>query len=552
VKIPRRQFLQLAAAAPLALRLPGASQGQLLYNGIRLPAEWPPPQALDFDPPAPPYLTSPPRVIRVDVGRQLFVDDFLIGATTLRREFHRATYHASSPVVRPDKPWERTDRYARGHQVNPSAMVFSDGVFYDPADRLFKMWYMAGYARATAYATSADGVRWTKPELDVVRGTNLVSSELRDSSTVWLDLDAADPARRFKRAHVEGGASQLPLFLSCSADGIHWRRVGHTGPVGDRTTFFYNPFRRVWVFSIRDEKTGGYGRLRRYAEAQRFERVPMWQSGEPVLWAMADRLDTRRPEYAVQPQLYNLDCVAYESVLLGLFTMWRGEGSEREKPNDVCLGFSRDGFHFWRGSHDPFVGVSEEQGAWNWGNVQSAGGCCLIVGDRLFFYVSGRSGRAGTQEPGRCSTGLATLRRDGFASMRFDAATATAGPDGVGVCSLTTRPLTFSGRYLFVNADSGAGALRIEALDEVGRPIDPFTLADCVPIRGNHVKQRVRWNKAASLASLAGRPVRLRFVSSGGGLFAFWVSRWATGESGGYVAAGGPAFSASRDVPSSS
>jgi hypothetical protein len=30
------------------------------------------------------------------------------------------------------------------------AMVFSDGVWYDPKDRLFKMWYMGGQTRATA------------------------------------------------------------------------------------------------------------------------------------------------------------------------------------------------------------------------------------------------------------------------------------------------------------------------------------------------------------------------------------------------------------------
>jgi hypothetical protein len=552
VRVSRRSFLQAAAAAPLALRLPraGAAPAEVLYNGIRLAEHWPPPQPLSFAPQVPPYLAAPPPVIRVDVGRQLFVDDFLIAETTMTRAFHRATYHPASPVLQPDKAWERSDRYHTVEaEANPAAMVFSDGVFYDPADRLFKMWYMAGYAKTTALATSHDGVRWTKPAFDVVPGTNLVSSEVRDSSTVWLDLEEADRSRRFKRAHFEGGAPQLPLFLSCSADGVHWRRVGQTGPVGDRTTFFYNPFRQVWVFSIRDEVTGGFGRLRRYAEAHRFDRVAPWQRADPVLWAMADRNDVRRSEYAVQPQLYNLDCVAYESVVLGLFTMWRGEAANREKPNDVCVGFSRDGFHFWRGTHDAFIGVSEQFGAWNWGNVQSAGGCCLIVGDRLHFYVSGRAGRAGTQEPGRCSTGLATLRRDGFASMQFTPAAAAPGRDAAPACSLITRPMTFDGRYLFVNYSGGSGALRVEVLDDKGAVIAPFTLADCVPIRGDHVKRRVVWQRSGSLRALAGRPVRLRFTATGGDLYAFWVSRWPTGESAGYVGAGGPAYASSRDVP---
>ena len=35
--------------------------------------------------------------------------------------------------------------------------------------------------------------------------------------------------------------------LYYSADGIHWgNRIAQTGPVGDRSTAFYNPFRDVW------------------------------------------------------------------------------------------------------------------------------------------------------------------------------------------------------------------------------------------------------------------------------------------------------------------
>ena len=43
--------------------------GQVLYNGIALPATWPPRmQQLPRDPVTPPYLASPPEVIPIDVG----------------------------------------------------------------------------------------------------------------------------------------------------------------------------------------------------------------------------------------------------------------------------------------------------------------------------------------------------------------------------------------------------------------------------------------------------------------------------------------------------
>ena len=85
-----------------------------------------------------------------------------------------------------------------GKRSNPAAMVFSHGMFYDPHDRLFKMWYMGGYSQNTCYAVSHDGITWDKPALDVVAGTNIVMAQHRDSSTIWLDLAERDPGRRFK------------------------------------------------------------------------------------------------------------------------------------------------------------------------------------------------------------------------------------------------------------------------------------------------------------------------------------------------------------------
>src|SRR4029077_188381 len=184
----------------------------------------------------------------------------------------------------------------------------------------------------------------------------------------------------------------------------------------------------------------------RYLETPDFEQGARWHKDQPVPWGSTDVDDPRRPEDTVPAELYTLDCVAYESVLLGLFTIFRGERTEREKPNDLCVGFSRDGFHWDRGNRRAFLGVQQQVGSWNWANVQSAGGCCLVVGDRLYFYVSGRRGVPGTSDPGVCSTGLATLRRDGFVSMDHPAAgrrveRVTALPPG----TLITRPVQFSG-----------------------------------------------------------------------------------------------------------
>jgi hypothetical protein len=235
----------------------------------------------------------------------------------------------------------------------------------------------------------------------------------------------------------------------------------------------------------------------------------------------------------VIPQLYNLDAVAYESLLLGLFTIWPGQPKDRAKPNYVCLGFSRDGFHWHRPDHRPFIDVSENYGDWNWGNVQSAGGGCLVVGDRLYFYVSGRAGVSGSSASGVCSTGLATLRRDGFASMDAGKTEGT----------LTTRSVRFSGKYLFVNVNSDAGELRAEVLDETSHVIAPFVRDNCFPVSVDRTLQLVQWKDAGDLSAVAGKPVRFRFYLTNGQLYSFWVSPDRSGASHGYVAAGGPGLS---------
>ena len=67
------------------------------------------------------------------------------------------------------------------------------------------------------------------------------------------------------------------------------------------------------------------------------------------------------------------------------------------------------GWNWSRPDRRGFCPISENKGDWHYGNVQSAGGCCLVVGDQLWFYCSGR-GKGHV-------TSLAVLRRDGFASL---------------------------------------------------------------------------------------------------------------------------------------
>ncbi|MCR9115441.1 MAG: hypothetical protein NXI22_00665 [bacterium] len=522
-------------------------------SGIVVPSPWPPQRKgrLDDQPMKPPYLTKRPAVIPIDIGRQLLVDDFLIDETTLVRTFHQPKYHPTCPVVRPDKEWELG-------RLNHSAVVYSDGVWYDPADKLFKMWYLAVNEFSTCMATSEDGIRWKKPSFDVVEGTNIVYQGSRDASTIWLDLYTDDAKARYKmfRAHWD---RPYKIATHLSPDGIHWSEpVFKSGPSWDRTSVFYNPFRKVWVYSVRghDKTHEEVFRQRLYHEGATVEEAANWKmssddiatgrgtAGEPVLWVAADHLDPKNPDPRfkdIPPQLYNLDVTPYENLLVGMFTIWQGPDNESckklgiHKRNEVLVGFSRDGFHWDRPSREQFLPVGERATDWNGGNVQSAGGGFLVVGDKLYFYCSGRAMRDGVHVK---STGLATLRRDGFASL--DA------KDRPG--EMTTQPLRFTGKHLFVNVQSEAGELRAEMLDRDGKAIPGCGLADCLPLAKDSTRVEVRWRDQSDLASLAGQPIRIRFSLTNGSLYAFWVSQDASGASNGMMAAGGPGISGPRDT----
>lgn len=541
-----------------------SSGGEVLYNGIRLPHQWPP----RYEEPTKaaempvPYLVDKPAVIPVNVGRQLFVDSFLIAQTSLTPVYHKPTFYEGNPVLEPTADWENTTEGA------PYAAPFSDGIWYDDKDGKYKMWYLAGAGMIhkqdkqtfyTGYAESDDGIHWVKPELDLVKGTCLVDTANRDAATIWLDRKESDPSKRYKMFNVERRPTdrRWQFILKYSPDGIHWSEgVAQSGDLYDRSSVFYNPFRDVWCLSMR-YGTKVSSRSRSYLEAKDPETAVSMahrvRKGVPdknvVFWFTPDDKEPRHPQFPeVNPGIYNFDVIPYESIMLGQYAVWQGPENNVcgelgiQKRNEICLGYSRDGFHFSRPSHEPFMANDTTAGAWNWGNMQSIGGVPLIVGDSLYFYCSGRR-LNDIMWDSYTSTGLAKLRRDGFVSMNA----------GKEEGYLLTEPLIFDGNYLFVNADvdSKKSTLYVEIIDENGNAIDGYTKKECNVLKNaDSTKSMITWKNNADLSALANTPVRLKFYLKDGDLYSFWISPWETGESRGYTSGGGPGLSPTGiDVP---
>lgn len=201
--------------------------GEISYNGICTPAEFPPRQNYSRSVPHPPYLKDPPPLINITIGRQLFVDSFLIAnASGIQQVFHAAQYYEENPVLKPDQPWEGT-----------FALPFSGGAWWEDDEDRLALWYRCGggYASGseadidersgpsstgTCVAYSRDGVHFSKPLHDVVPGTNFVRKVAFDGNTVWLDHSEHNASRRYKMADVDAAQSYEHYTLLASPDGV--------------------------------------------------------------------------------------------------------------------------------------------------------------------------------------------------------------------------------------------------------------------------------------------------------------------------------------------
>lgn len=485
------------------------------------------------------YLKNPPDVICVSVGRQLFVDSFLIEETELQPKYHKAKKFEGNPVLYPSEPWET--------EGLPLACPKSGGVWYDENEKIFKMWYEGSWCRNMCYATSSDGVHWIKQDLGVVAGTNIIlpykhadtdeaipfpndPSYLRpDSTTVWIDYNA--PKEERYKLFMRNPGGQYPGIIGVSEDGIHFSKLSYTGIIGDRSTIFYNPFRKKWIHSVRSQIWDGkFERSRIYYECESFMDAAAWEQKNEHYWMKVDEKDLPHPYIGQKPHLYNVDCVGYESIMLGMFQILYGPDNDTcaqsgvPKITELMPMYSRDGYNFSRPSRESIIDATMYDGAWDRGYIQSVGGVTIIHGDELWIYYIGFAGDKSikTQTEGHSSgmyangaTGIAKLRRDGFVSM-----------EGKG--TLLTKKLCFTSKTaMFINA---IGKIETEFLDAEGHVI-----AKAKTFSGDSTKAEVLVD-GFSIWELNNRVFRLRFTVDGQ-LFSFGFTD-ENGDFGGAGAAG--------------
>ncbi len=540
-----------------------AKKKEVLYNGIELPEEWPPRNVDPMSDEAivPPYLVSRkdggtrPDVIDITRGRQLFVDDFLIEKTDLTCTYHHPKKYEGNPIMKPEMPEETEGEMGVGTACG--------GTWYDMEEKKYKMWFDILFNPLLGYAESDDGIRWErKPVRD---GSYIVMTreEKNGACSVFIDYKAPKEERYkmflqsfdnhqskldYDTWSVPEGSTDDNNYahtLFVSEDGYHWKRKGGFSKnlSGDMTTVYYDAQRGKWINSIRSYRRTNYqgkvfnGRVRYYAEQDTFEDLLNWTPESAPFWIKCDRDDPIDPASNVPPQMYNFDAIAYESIMFGMWQIWRGPENHiiyktgDPKITELLASYSRDGFHYDRPDRTAFIPAERRDGCWDKGYLHCSNGGIIVHEDTIDFYYSAFSGFLpdGTKSAHAYqSIGMATLRRDGFASL-----------DGAG--EVLTRALTVhqDKRFLFVNANVPQGALKAEVLDADGAVIDGLSEAECIPFGGDSTCTQIQWRSGKDLSCVNGRAFRIRFtVKEGGEFYAFWFSDSTDGASGGAVAAG--------------
>lgn len=487
----------------------------------------------------------------VDIAgrRELFVDRYLIdrlsGAAMLR--LHHPQPRETALVH--DAAWEGT---GSGYHS-----VFQDGGLYR---MYYKAWHIDvsnGKMRSDShpgfccYAESSDGIRWTKPQLNLVdfRGSKANNIVLASGPVENLNLDAAHPAifkdenpaapagARYK-AFLRSAANAHGLIPMQSADGLRWTPMAE-GPVITKGAFdsqnlaFWDPvrkqYRAYWRGFTEGVTTGETWK------PSGLRAIRTGTSADFLHWSEPDDL-----RYVDSPpeQLYTNQVKPYHRaphLLIGFPTRYlerpwspslralpeaehrqqRSAASQRYGTaiTEALLMASRDGvlFHRW---NEAFLRPGpEREGTWNYGHQYI--GWHLVetrspfagAPNELSLYASESYWTGNSSEVRRYS-----LRLDGFVSVNA----------GWGGGELVTHPLRFTGGRLYLNfATSAAGVVRVEMQNTAGQPIAGFSEGDCDEIFGDAVERPVSWKDSTNVSKLAGSTVRLRFVLKDADLYSF-------------------------------
>ena len=462
--------------------------------------------------------------VRIDSSHQLFLDDYLIARRNgVGRTFHQPRKHPDNPILRPVEPWENKS-------IIPFCVLHEEG--------LFRLWY-GSHKSNVLYAESDDGTTWRRPRLGIaghagLQDTNIVIDG-GFAAGIMRGGQSADDTRPYQ-AIIWQGPPQMPtaaFYLHDSADGIHWSlRDGQpamrcdgnpelfgTMGVGDTSHVSWDPVLRRYICDAKVNvhlprpAMEGLGFVIE-ANENRIRTRALMESPDLRHWSrprMTFFPDDRDERDA---QMYGHIGSPYESMWVGMLRVLHVERTGW-KQTEIEVTYSRDGLHWSRPSdRRQFIPLGPDDG-WEPDYSMPVSSAPLLIDDELWFYYGGsRSAPRDRKDYWASCIGLAKLRRDGYASL--DA--------GEEPGTVVTRPLSFEGRSLFVNADTAAGgSIAAEVLHADHERVNGFSAAECNCVVTDGVRSRITWAARSELPEAIEVPLRIRFTLQRASLYAFWI-----------------------------
>jgi hypothetical protein len=397
-------------------------------------------------------------------------------------------------------------------------------------------------------AESRDGgATWTKPALDLVRradwpGNNIVATvdgEPRFSfpCAPWVDTRPGVPASERvkivesmpvsgeKHTAMRDPAGAKRLVFWASADGFAFRKLDPqpdfvsdlVNSFDGGNTMFWSESEGQYVLYYRWYE-GEWGRGLRTVARTTSKDLVTWTKPVPMAYGDSPReqfyINNTQP-YFRAPHLLVAPAARFmerrqalddrRAAALGLSRI--GQHTYFKDCSDGVLLTSRAGSTVYdRTFMETFVRPGPGDGNWVSRANYPLTGIFPAGPGRMQLFVA----RQYMQPTWHIERLL--LRTDGFAS----ASAPWAGGE------MVTKPLTFTGKALEINyRTSAAGSVRVEIRDADGKPLAGFAAADCPEIIGDEIERVVAWQAGPDVGSLAGRPVRLRFVLADADLFSF-------------------------------
>lgn len=437
-------------------------------------------------------------------------------------------------------PW---DRDASGY-----ATVIED-------DGLYRLYYRGGPADETAgsderatsffcYAESRDGINWVKPNLGLVEFNGSTDNNIllapapredpyTQSLAPFIDRRPGVPAD--ERYKAIGGQWPQGLYVSVSPDGIHWKKwreeaVFTNGAFDSQNVAFWSESENCYVLYFRvfsgwtdyspdqEWQTTGFRTISRatspdlinWSEPERmsFGPTPLDQlyTNHTHPYFRAPHLYIATPMRFVPGRRYlSDDELAAQGVGKNFLGIVRGTHNIPNEVSDTVLMTSRGGTRYDRAFMESFVRPGLDRGNWVSRNGIPATGIVQTGSAEMSIYIG--------QNYVQPTAHLARY------TMRLDGLGAVSAPYAGG--EMTTKPLTFSGDQLSLNAaTSAAGSIRVEIQTDEGNPIPGFTLEECKIFVGDSLEHVVTWDNGNDLSRLQGQPIRLRFVMMDADLFA--------------------------------